>query len=46
MIATLNRNIQNYQRQLDALSAHVEPQDQINPLQSIVDNLKAKNNEL
>ena len=46
MIASLNRNIQNYQKQLDALSHHEEPQNQVNPLQSIVDNLTAKNKEL
>ena len=46
MIASLNRNLQNYQKQLDALSHHVEPQDQVNPLQSIVDNLTAKNKVL
>ncbi len=46
MIASLNRNIQNYQKQLDAFSRHVEPQDQVNPLQSIIDNLTAKNKEL
>jgi hypothetical protein len=37
MIASLNRKIQNYQKQLDALEHHAEPQDQVNPLQTIID---------
>ena len=34
MIASLNRNIQNYQKQLDALAHahHTEPQSKVNPL--------------
>jgi hypothetical protein len=43
MIANLNSNIQKYEKQLDALSHHSDIHDQVNPLQSIVENLTAKN---
>jgi hypothetical protein len=46
MIVSLNLTIANCQKQIDALTHHVDSHNQINPLQSVVDNLTAKNKEL
>ena len=46
MIATLNRNIDKLQHQIDALTHCGDCQNQENPLQKIVDQLTAKKLEL
>ncbi len=47
MTASLNSTILNYQKQLDAHAAqHGVLYDQDNPLQTMVENLTAKNKEL
>ena len=45
-IAALNRNIDKLQHELDALSHHDDYHNQDNPLQIVVDQLTAKNQEL